>query len=211
MTPTQNDFSVYARDLLKLGYDDQLDVFRNSPVIVGMLAAIIRESQGLYDAITACLWARTIDGAEGYQLDCIGRIVGAWPRPTQDGALIDYFTPDVSNLGPDWAGAYVTGAPLAGQIPIGDGPYRTAIRARIARNQVKYGSAPELQYFALLLFGVSISVRNLGNGDIELIVPTSIPPSVVAQLTATRTDLTADTQYVLPIPATGRITTVTYI
>lgn len=209
--PTQADFQVYARDLARLAYDDQLDVFRESPVLVGVLAALVREAQGLYDAITAALWARTLDGAEGYQLDVLGRIVGLWPRPTQDGAQLDYFTPDDDNLGPDWAGAYVQGAPLAGQIPVGDIPYRAAIRARIARNHVKYGSAPELQYFAQLAFGVTISVRALGNGDVELIAPASTPPSVLAQLQAERTDETADSMYALPLPATGRITMVTLI
>ncbi len=208
---TKADFDAYARDLYRLAYDDTLDVFRESTVLTGVLRALVREAQGLYDAVTASLWARTIDGAEGAQLDVLGRIVGLWPRPTQDGALLDYFTPDSDNLGPDWAGAYVTGAPVAGRVPIGDVPYRANIRARIARNHVKYGSAPELQYFARLAFGVTVSVRNIGNGDLELIVPTSIPPSVVAQLQATRTDETADAQYALPIPATGRITTVTYV
>lgn len=208
---TKADFDAYARDLYRLAYDDTLDVFRESTVMTGVLRALVREAQGLYDAVTAALWARTIDGAEGAQLDVLGRIVGLWPRPTQDGALLDYFTPDDPDLGPDWAGAYVTGAPLAGQVPFGDVPYRASIRARIARNHVKYGSAPELQYFAQLAFGVTVSVRNIGNGDLELIVPTSTPPSVVAQLQAVRTDETADAQYALPIPATGRITTVTYV
>lgn len=209
--PTQADFAQYSRDLYRLAYDDTLDVFRESTVITGVLRALVREAQGLHDAVTASLWARTIDGAQGYQLDVLGRIVGLWPRPTQDGALLDYFTPDNDNLGPDWAGAYVQGAPLAGQVPIGDVPFRAAIRARVARNHVKYGSAPELQYFAQLAFGVTISVRNIGDGDVELLVPASTPPSIVAQLQATRTDETADTQYALPLPATARITTVTYV
>lgn len=209
MTPA--DFAGYTRDLFRLAYDDTLDVFRESPVITGVLTAIVREAQGLHDAVTAALWARTIEGAEGYQLDVLGRIVGLWPRPTQDGAALDYFTPDSDTLGPDWAAAYVAGAPLAGQVAVGDAPYRSAIRARIARNHVKYGSAPELQYFAQLAFGVTISVRALGGGNVELLVPASTPPSIVAQLTAERTDDTADAQYALPLPATARITTVTML
>lgn len=208
---TQVDFSVYDRDLFRMAFNDQLDVFRESPVLVGVLSALVREAQDLYDAVTASLWARTIDGAQGAQLDVIGRIVGLWPRPTQNGAAIDYFTPDNNALGPDWAAAYVQGAPLAGQIPIGDGLYRIAIRAKIARNHVKYGSAPELQYFAQLAYGVTISVRNVGNGNVELLVPSSTPPSVVAQLTAERSDETADFQYGLPLPATAKITSVVYL
>ena len=207
----RSDFDVYARDLFKLAYDDSLDVFRESAVMVGVLSAIVREAQGLYDAVTASLWARTIDGAEGYQLDVLGRSVGLWPRPTQDAGPLEDFTPDSTTKNPDAAGAYVTNAPLAGQIPIGDSQYRVAIRARIARNHVKYGSAPELQYFAQLAYGVTVSVRNIGNGDLELLLPAATPPSVVAALQAARTDETADAQYALPIPATGRITTVTYL
>lgn len=206
---TQADFATYNRDLYRLAYDDSLDVFRESPVMVGVLRALIREAQGLYDATTASLWARTIDGASGAQLDVLGRIVGLWPRPTEDGAALDYLTPDDAALVVDWAPVYVAGAPTAGQIPIGDGPYRTAIRARVARNHVKYGSAPEIQYFALLAYGVLLSVRNLNNGNVELLVPASVPPSLIARLTAETTDETADAQYALPIPATGKITVVT--
>lgn len=208
---TEASFSGYRRDLYRLAFDDTLDVFRESPVLVGIQAALIREAQGLHDAITASLWARTIDGATGAQLDALGRIVGLWPRPTEDGAAIDYFTPDEDDLGPDWAGAYVAGAPLAGQIPVGDGPYRTAIRAKIARNHIKYGSAPEIQYYGLIAFGIALSVRNIGNSDVELLVPASTPPQLIARLTAERTDETADAQYALPIPATARITTVTLV
>lgn len=207
---TQADFDSFKRDLTRLAYDDTLDVFRNSPVLFELQRAIVNQAQELHDAAVASLWARVIDGAEGAQLDVLGRIVGLYPRPTADGASIDYFTPDEPLLGPDWAGAYVAGAPLSGRIPIGDVPYRTAIRTKIAKNHVKYGSAPELAYFAQLAYGVLISVRNIGDSELEIVVAPSVAPSLVAALTGQRTDETADVQYALPIPATARIKQVSY-
>lgn len=205
-----SDFDQYRRDLTRLAFDDTLDVFRESQVLFGIQKAQVNQTQELFDASIETLIARTLDLAAGEQLDVIGRIVGVYPRPTQDAGLILYFTPDTPLAGPDFAPTFVTGAPTAGQVPLGDLEYRTAIRTKIAKNHTKYGSAPELAYFARLAFGVDISVRNIGLSELEVVVAPSVAPRIVEAIIGFRTDETADFQYALPIPTTARIDRVSY-
>lgn len=200
-----SDFDSYRRDLSALANEDLLDVFRRSPVLVALLQVIIDQAQELDDALVGSLWARTIDGATGAQLDVLGRIVGVYPRPTQDAGAVVYFAPDLPLAAVDWAPVYVTGAPLAGQVPLNDVDYRTALRVKIAKNHVKYGSAPELQYFARIAWGATISVRNLGLSELEVTIAPNTAPRVVTGILSERTDETADHQYALPIPTTCRI------
>ncbi len=202
---TETDFDSLRRDLLRQAYDDTLDVFRTSVVLFSIQKAQVTQGQELFDAAIASLWGRTIDGAVGAQLDVIGRIVGLYPRPTQDASLIVYFAPDLPLAAPDWAPVYVTGAPLAGQVPLGDPDYRIALRVKIAKNHVKYGSAPELQYFARIAWGATISVRNTGLSELEVTISPGTAPRTVAAILGERTDETADHQFNLPIPTTCRI------
>lgn len=202
---TATDFDSFRRDLSALANDDLLDVFRRSPVLVGLVQAIVDQAQELHDALVDSLWARTVDGAVGAQLDVIGRIVGLYPRPTQDAATIVYFAPDLPLAAPDWAPVFVRNAPTAGQVPLNDVDYRIAIKVKIAKNHVKYGSAPELQYFARVAWGATISVRNLGLSELEVVIAPGTAPRTVAAILSERTDETADHQYALPVPTTCRI------
>lgn len=201
----ESDFDSLRQDMRRLAYDDTLDVFRSSEILFSIQRAQVDQAQELYDALIDSLWLRSIEGSVGAQLDTLGRIVGVYPRPLQDAGLIDYFAPDVSLAAPDWAPVFVTGAPIAGQVPVGDPSYRTAIRVKIAKNHVKYGSAPELQYFARIAWGVTISVRNVGLSDLQIAVSPGVSPQIVAGMIAERTDETADHQYTLPVPTTTRI------
>lgn len=201
----ESDFDSLRQSMRQLAYDDTLDVYRSSEILFSIQRAQVDQAQELYDALLDSLWLRTIAGASGQQLDTLGRIVGVFPRPPQDAALLDYFAPDIQVAAPDWAPLYVVGAPLAGQVPLGDPAYRTAIRVKIAKNHVKYGSAPELQYFAQIAWGVTISVRNVGLSEVQLAVSPAVAPQIVAGMIAERTDETADHQYTLPVPTTARI------
>lgn len=203
-------FVIHDRDLQELVCADTLDVFRRSPVLRQIQTVQARETQVLYDAIVNTLRMRTLDAATGAQLDAIGRIVGAWPRPTRDAYALEYFTPDTERQGPDWTGAYVINAPVATQLPLDDPQYRTVIRVQIAKNHTKYGSAPEILYFARMAYGVELSVRNIGLSDLAITLPPSLPPPVAAQIVASVTDETADLKYNLPLPTTSRIRQVRY-
>lgn len=205
-----SEFDIYRQDLQALACERTLEVFRRSTVIRGIQTAQVQEAQELHGAIIDSLPARTLDLATGYQLDSIGRIVGLWPRPLIDAGAITYFGPDDPLAAPDWSIIYTSGAPLAGQVQIGDPAYRIAIRAKIAKNHTKYGSAPEIQYFAQLAYGVTLSVKNIGLGDLEIVFDAATPPDIVAAATADFSDDTADHQFNLPLPTTSRIKKVSF-
>lgn len=205
-----SDFDEYRRDWQAVSCQRTLEIFRRSPVIRGIQTAQINQVQELHDALIDSLPARTIDLAQGNNLDVIGRIVGLWPRPLTDASAITYFGPDDALAAPDWAQIYVSGAPLAGQVEIGDIAYRTAIRAKIAKNHTKYGSAPEIAYFAEVAYGATISVKNVGLGDLEVVFAAGTIPSVVSAIISEYSDDIADNQFSLPIPTTGRIVRVSF-
>jgi hypothetical protein len=205
-----SEFDIYRQDLQALACERTLEVFRRSVVIRGIQTAQVQEAQQLHDALIDSLQARTLNFATGANLDVLGRIVGMFPRPLQDAGAITYFSTDLPLAAPDWAPVYVIGAPLAGQVQIGDPDYLVAIRAKIAKNHTKYGSAPEIQYFANLAYGVTLSVKNIGLGDLEIVFSASTPPSVIAAAIADFSDDTADHQFNLPLPTTSRIKRVSF-
>lgn len=204
------EFEIYRQDLQALACDRTLEIFKRDVVLRGIQTSIINQSQELHDAVVDSLQARTLNDAEQRNLDVIGRIVGLFPRPLVDAGAITYFAPDIQLAAPDWAPVYVDGAPLAGQVQIGDTEYRIAIRAKIAKNHTKYGSAPEIQYFARLAYGVTLSVKNIGLGDLEVIFSSSTPPSIVSAAIADFSDETSDHQFNLPLPTTSRIRRVSF-
>lgn len=205
-----SDFDIYRKDLQALACTRTLDVFKRSPVIRGIQAAQVQEGQQLHNAIIDAMPARTLDLAVQDNLDVLGRIVGLFPRPLEDAGAITYFGTDEPLAAPDWSPVYVVGAPLAGQVQIGDPAYRIAIRAKIAKNHTKYGSAPEIAYFAKLAYGATLSVKNIGFSDLEIVFSASTPPPIIAAAISSFSDETADHQFNLPLPTTSRIRRVSF-
>ena len=202
---TEDDFASHRVDLTRQAYDDTLDVYRTGPVLFGVQAAQINQAQELHDSLVASLWGRSLDGAIGAQLDALGRIVGLYPRPSTDAGAITYFAPDVPTAGVDNAPVYVVGAPTAGQVPMGDPDYRAAIRVKIAKNHIRYGSPAELAYFAGVAWGINLSARNIGPSEIDVTVPPGTPGRIVSAIMTDITDETSDHQYGLPVPTTTKI------
>lgn len=205
-----SEFDIYRKDLQAIGCERTLEVFRRSPVIRGMQTSIIQEAQELHSAIIDSLPARTLNNAAGANLDAIGRIVGLFPRPLVDSSAITYFGPDDTLTAPDQTPVWVTNAPLAGQVQIGDPAYRIAIRAKIAKNHTRYGSAPEIQFFAMVAYGVIVSVKNIGLSDLELVFSAGATALDVAAMISEISDDTADHQFLLPLPTTSRIKKVSF-
>ena len=200
----------YRRDLGKLACDDVLEVFRRSPVMLGVLSAIVQHVQEAYDAALDCLDARTIDGAQEANLDVIGRIVGLWPRPLEDAGEVVYFKPDSLTNRVDSGRAYIAGAATTGNVPISDVRYRPAIRAKIAKNHTRYGSAPELMSYGILAFGLPVTVRNIGLSELEVILPVGAPPGLVRAVSVETTSETVDKAYDIPVPSTARVVRVSF-
>lgn len=173
----------------------------DSPVLRQVLAVPAGRADELLRALWSVLPIRSLKEARGVWLETIGRIVGLYPRPTLDAGNIVYFTPD-NDLGtPDYAPVYVTGAPLADQVPAEDGNYLTQIEAQIFRNHIRHGSVPELKQWILLAYGIECSVRRLGLSEVRIIVPDSTPEWLVDKLASYTTTDEAEVIYHVPLPA----------
>lgn len=205
-----SDFDIYQRNLQQIGCERTLETFTRAPIVRGIQTALIAEAQQLFDAAIESLDSRTLDNAVGESLNVIGRIVGLFPRPFINSGGINYFGPDDPVTAPDISPVFVTNAPTAGQVPVGDIEYKRRIRAKIAKNHTKYGSAPEIAEFARALYGQPVSVKNIGNNDAELIVTPAFPPAALDEITAETDTPQFDSAYLLPLPSTARIARVTF-
>ncbi len=109
--------------------------YRESPNLIGYIAALLSEANSLEQIMCDIIFTRTIDEATGFTLDVIGEIVGQ-PRILVDATVIGYF----GYAGALGAKAYNSGRyrsesePTTGDRTLDDTEYRLFIRARIARN-----------------------------------------------------------------------------
>ncbi len=199
----------YYRDLFEIAGGRRLPQFVNGEVRCGILNAQVRQTQDLFDALFNAMEGRTIAGAEDYALDIIGRIVGQ-PRVLVNQAIIAWFTPDDPAGRPDTTPAWNFGAPLFGDLPASQAQYRQLIAAKIFKNHTIHGSIPEVLQFVKLVYGINISIRKYGQGDIALVVPTDTPLNVVLTLISYTTTVRVDNDYFLPLSPVARILDVIY-
>lgn len=190
--------------------DDTLDVVIASPVLRAVQAPLFAQIQQLVDVARQVRTLRTLDDATEHALEVIGRIVGAYPRPTVDAGSIVYFTPDEGEGAADVADAFVTNAPTAGAVPADDIRYRAAIRSKILKNHTRHGSAPELMWYGKFAYGIPVSVRNEGLGDVSFTVPTGTSAEKLAALLRDVTNNQADHQFEMPLPTTARVVAVNF-
>jgi hypothetical protein len=139
----------------------------------------------LSDAMSDCLAVAQslntlfdVDTAVGAQLDAVGVRVGQ-PRVVPDVITLNYFGFDdtevtVYQFGeltmPSVGGRfYELGDPIGSTVLLGDPEYRTAIRARIARNQYD-GSLAALEQALSYIFGVTCSVTDKGDRRISITI-----------------------------------------
>jgi hypothetical protein len=178
--------------------------FRQSIVLLSIMMAFIEEAQVLQDAVRDVMSKRTIFKASGENLNVLGRIV------VQLRGLINltdqvWFAPDTPGASVDQARVWVLNAPQEGSIAAPDVFSKLFIQAKIFRNNVKYGSIPEVQQFVYALFGIPVSVILTGPLTIDLVVPDSISSDVFASLSSLVRLQTCESVYLLPVPAGVKI------
>ena len=202
------DFSELRIDLQERNTGHILYQFLNSCVFNQFLYGLTTMEQILYDAAVDVLEFRTLAKAEGVNLDVLGRLVGQ-PRillNAEDKQWFGFDNDDESIGGYDQAPNWVQNAPLFGDLPADDPQYRLLILSKIFKNIVKVGSVPEIIRFVQLLTGFNISLVRTGPMDLRLIVPENMPLNTITTITRVFDDKTADRKYLIPMPATGRLT-----
>ncbi len=178
------------------------------------IKASTNQAQVLNDAEVSVMVGRTVEQAEGVQLDIIGRIVGQ-PRPLQAGAPLQYFQydstpPQAWDAESPW---FVTNAPLTTVSAVPDVIYRRFIIGKIFRNHIFYCSKPEIMQFIRLTFSVESSIIDTPGEpfSIDIEVEDTIDPLFIPWLSAFRTDSQVQFEYFLPIAAGVRLNSVTLV
>lgn len=145
--------------------------YRESDNLKDYLSAFLVQSDELEDTLFDLLEDRTLDEAEGAQLDIIGEIVGR-PRTLEEYIAIPYF----GFLGAIGAGTFSTlASPSAGELfmkigdpetiptELDDATYLKYIRVKIVRNDTDATIEQVIDACLVLTPGVSIEVTELGN------------------------------------------------
>jgi hypothetical protein len=208
-------FDEFAIDMAALACERLPSQFEQSvDGIQPFIKAMTNQSQVLNDAEVSVMIGRTVEQAEGVQLDIIGRIVGQ-PRPLQDGAPILYFqwdstSPQAWDAESPW---WVQNAPLTVLDFVPDIIYRKFIIGKIFRNHIFYCSKPEIMEFIRLTFSVESSIIDTPGEAfcIDVEVEDTIDPLFVPWLSAFRTDSQVQFEYFLPIAAGVRLNSVTLV
>lgn len=176
-----------------------------SPVLAQVMNAIGEEFDEFYQAALQVLIGRTLQQAEGINLDIIGDIVGV-SRTLYDFSSLPWLETDSANsFNPDYANAWVTGVRTFGDMTMNDREYRRAILAQIFKNHSSFASLPEIRSFAEILLGYKISFCKTGYRELTLVCPAGTPVGIIRYLTTKLKTKNISSSYVLPLPPTVKI------
>ena len=195
-----DEINQEATDSIERAVQRLLLQFRNSQLLIDILAALIGEVQTLIDATVDVINLRGPASAKGEQLDGIGHIVGQL-RSVVDFDAIAWFSPDRLYQGVDQAPVWVTNAPLAGSLVADDTWYRQLIEAKVARNFVRWGSVPEIQNFIQYAFGIDVSFITVDTMTVQVVVPDNTSYNVFEALGNFVQNELVENPYFLPFAA----------
>lgn len=171
-----NDFVLV--DYLAEARSRATDLFSNTVIFDNYLQILISEKIELQTVFQDLMQSRSLDTAEGAQLDIIGDIVGQ-PRELIDTALLTYFAfqgysnaasyGDLTN--PSAGGSYYSfGSPLAGNTLLTDDQYRLFIKAKILKNSTN-ATPNQFLTFMQFVFGVNTNlIVAEGNAEFTLMM-----------------------------------------
>lgn len=194
------NFDNIKQDLVNRGRSRLLSQFIRSELLVDLLDALSQECQELYDSQINVLEQRTLDKAEGVNLDIIGELVGA-DKTLYDASLLPWFAPDIEGREVDSAELWVVGAPVTGNLTAPDKVWRKLILAKIFKNHLLYGSHAEIRWFVKMMSNLKISFQNIGVCEVILVIPAGTSESQIRFLVSTIQNTSISYSFLLPIPA----------
>lgn len=157
--------------------------FVDKPVFDKYLQLLMKGQIEIQEALKQLMQMRSIDTAEGEQLDVIGRIVGQ-PRELLEADLWAYFgfqgAPNVESMGtvedPTLGGLFYTlGKPLGGNVFLDDETYRKFIKAKIFKN-VTTSTPEEFLTVVSTIFNIPLSITSEGDGQAVLLFGRLLTP-----------------------------------
>ena len=169
MTSTIEDKIKAQLQILSENFEERakqriISQYQNSPKFLGEAGAYAAEIDRLKDAVTEILVYRSLDKAQGVNLDVLGEIVGQ-PRVSIPDASIRFFgfarrppLPQSNNLG-FGDGRFRLRSDNDEYIQFPDNEYRVIITARIFANYFR-STAPDQEEFFYLVFGLRVFIQN---------------------------------------------------
>lgn len=181
-----------------------LSQYATQPLYKELLGAITSEVQELADAIRDLIAYRTIELAEGKNLDIIGRIVGL-DRQMYNYGEGYWFAPEEEGVSPDNGNWWVKNSPQAVLEEMDDTTYRQWIWMKILKNHNKFSAKPEIEKQILEGINEEIGIQRTGMIEQEVYTTTTISTTNKELLSFVKNTPLTDNQYLFSYPATTKI------
>ena len=199
------DFSPLRLDLKEISESRLLSQFYKAKVLKLLLGVYTSEIQELLNAIVDLMEYRTIQKAQGVQLDIIGRIVGQ-KRLSYNYEIDYWFAPDDEDVQPDIGHWWSNPAEQAVLEPMDDNTYRQRIWMKVLENHNKFSSVPEIK--EIIMEGISEPVGIQAEGDMngKILCDNDISLTNYNILGYHKDNIQVENQYTIPYSATSTIT-----
>lgn len=191
-------------DMMNIALSRMLSQFYGKKILQLLLQAYIEEVQELSTAIADLIEKRTINKAEGVQLDTIGKIIGK-PRTYYEYEMDYWFAPDSAGVAPDNGHWWCYPAPQAIGEKMDDAQYRKWIWMQILENHNLYSSVPEIENNIKDGIGEVVGIQRTGMMEANLYVSENISLTNKKLLSYNEDKMLTDNDYLFPYPATTKI------
>ena len=191
-------------DMRAIAMSRMLSQFYGKKILQLLLQAYIDEVQELSTAIADLIEKRTINKAEGVQLDTIGKIVGR-PRTYYDYETDYWFAPDSAGVSPDSGHWWCYPAEKSIRQTMDDDTYRKWLWMQIVENYNLYSSTPEIENIILDGIGETVGIQRTGMMEADLYFSPNISLTNKNILSYNVNTKLTDNDYLFPYPATTNI------
>ena len=191
-------------DMKAIAISRMLSQLYGKKVLQLLLLAFIEEVQELSTAVADLIEKRTINKAEGTQLDVIGKIIGR-NRQYFEYEQDYWFATDENGVSPDNGHWWCDPAPQAIAGDMDDDTYRKWIWLQILENHNLYSAKPEIENSILDGLGETIGIQRTGMMEADIKVNENISLTNKKLLAYNKNNMLTDNDYLFAYPATTKI------
>lgn len=201
------DFTGLRFNLKEISENRLLSQYVDGRILKLLLGVLTSEIQELLDAIVDLMEYRTLQKAEGEQLDAIGRIVGQ-KRLAYDYEEDYWFAPDENSVQPDIGHWWSNPAEQAILEPMDDATYRQWIWLKILENHNLFSAKEEIENMVLEGIEEEIGIESEGLMNGKIYCNTEISLTKYNLLSYHKDNLQVENEFIFPYSATTKITDV---
>ena len=191
-------------DMKAIAIGRMLSQFYGKKILQLLLLAYIEEVQELSTAIADLIEKRTLNKAEGTQLDIIGKIIGR-DRLSYNYETNYWFTTDEAGVSPDSCHWWMSPAEQAVEERMDDVTYRKWIWLQILENHNLYSAKPEIENAIYDGVGETVGIQRTGMMDADIYVNENISLTNKRLLAYNENNMLTDNDYLFSYPATTKI------